>query len=168
MNALPAACDVTNAPPCIPSADGSLAGIDGGVAASDPTTGTPYYNAAAPPIQLSPYGTTWGANGGWDDWGPRIGIAWRIDPKTTLRGGYGIVYDTTMGMEQDWKGNSGNWPGAGSVVSSIAMNQTGSPLATVESTFGQVGTVLPAADPWSLGNWYMDPHIQDPRSSSTT
>ena len=102
-----------------------------------------------------------GSQEGWDDWGPRIGIAWRIDPKTTLRGGYGIVYDTTMGMEQDWKGNSGNWPGAGSVVSSIAMNQTGSPLATVESTFGQVGTVLPAADPWSLGNWYMDPHIQD-------
>jgi hypothetical protein len=164
MNALPAACNVTNAAPCIPSANGSLAEIDGGVAASDPTTGKPYYNAAAPPIQLSPYGTTWGAKGGWEDWGPRIGIAWRIDPKTTLRGGYGIVYDTTMGMEQDWKGNSGNWPGAGSVVSSIAMNQTGSPLATVESTFGQVGTVLPAADPWSLGNWYMDPHIQDPRS----
>ena len=164
MNALPGACSVTKAAPCIPSADGSLAGIDGGVAAIDPTTGLPYYNAAAPPIQLSPYGSTWGAKGGWGNWGPRIGIAWRVDPKTTVRGGYGIVYDTTMGMEQDWKGNSGNWPGSGSVVSSIAMNQTGSPLANVESTFGQVGAVLPAADPWSLGNWYMDPHIQDPRS----
>jgi hypothetical protein len=164
MKALPAACNVTKAAPCIPSANGSLAGIDGGVAPIDPTTGKPYYDAAAPPIQLSPYGNTWGAKGGWGNWGPRIGIAWRIDPKTTLRGGYGIVYDTTMGMEQDWKGNSGNWPGGGSVVSSIAMNQTGSPLATVESTFGQVGTVLPAADPWSLGNWFMDPHILDPRS----
>jgi hypothetical protein len=133
MNALPAACNVTKAAPCIPSADGSLAGIDGGVAPIDPTTGLPYYNAAAPPIQLSPYGSTWGAKGGWGNWGPRLGIAWRVDPKTTLRGGYGIVYDTTMGMEQDWKGNSGNWPGGGSVVSSIAMNQRAAGVRSVES-----------------------------------
>jgi hypothetical protein len=68
MNALPAACNVTKAAPCIPSADGSLAGIDGGVAPIDPATGLPYYNAASPPIQLSPYGSTWGAKGGWGNW----------------------------------------------------------------------------------------------------
>ncbi len=164
MNSLPGACAVTKAAPCIPSATGALSGIDGGVAPIDPTTGATYYDPAAPPIQLSPYGTAWGAEDNWENWGPRIGIAWRLNAKTTVRGGYGFVYDDTMGMEQDWKGNAGNWPSQSAVVSSIAMNQTGSPLATIESTFGQVGSVLPSADPWSLGNWYMDPHIRDPRS----
>ena len=163
MTALPSACTVTNKAPCIPSADGTLAGIDGGVAAVDPDTGLPWYNAAAPPIQLSPYGTTWGAKGGWDV-GPRLGIAWRVNPKTTVHAGFGIVFDTTEGMEQDWKGNSNNWPGPSNGVSSISMNQTGAPLTPIQSTFGRIGSILPSADPWGLGNWYMDPHIQDPRS----
>jgi outer membrane receptor protein involved in Fe transport len=162
LTALPAACNVKKTSPCIPSADGSLASIDGGVAASDPTTGIPYYNAADPPIQLSPYGVTFGAKGGWDI-GPRVGIAWRVNPKTTVRGGYGFVYDPTVVIDQAWSNGLDQWPYGGG-GGSIAMNQTGSPLTTIESTFGQVNSVLPTSDPWSLGSWYLDPHDQDPRS----
>ena len=163
MKTLPAPCAVTNVQPCIPSADGSLAGIDGGVAAIDPDTGSPWYNPGAPPIQLSPYGTAWGATGGWD-MGPRVGIAWRIDSKTTIRGGYGFVFDANQGIEQDWKANEGQWPANGAVGGSIAINQTGAPLTPIQSTISAVAKVLPAADPWGLGSWYTDPHIQDPRS----
>jgi hypothetical protein len=163
MKALPASCAVAGEQPCIPSADGSLAGIDGGVAAINPDTGLPWYNASAPPIQLSPYGTAWGATGRYDI-GPRLGIAWRIDPKTTIRGGYGFVFDANQGIEQDWKANEGQWPANGAVGGAIALNQTGAPLTPIQATVSTVAKVLPAADPWNLGSWYTDPHIQDPRS----
>jgi hypothetical protein len=163
MKTLPQSCAVAGVQPCIPSADGSLAGIDGGMAAINPDTGLPWYSAATPPLRLSPYGTAWGATGGWD-WGPRVGIAWRLDSKTTIRGGYGLVFDANQGIEQDWKANEGQWPANGAVGGSIAMNQTGAPLTPIGSTLGTVAKILPAADPWGLGSWYTDPHIQDPRS----
>jgi hypothetical protein len=163
MNALPGSCATVGQQPCIPSADGKLTDIDGGVAAVNPDTGLPWYNAGAPPIQLSPYGTAWGATGGWDI-GPRIGMAWRMNAKTTIRGGFGYVFDANQGIEQDWKANEGQWPANGAVGGSIALNQTGAPLTTIQSTLTTVAKILPAADPWNLGSWYTDPHIQDPRS----
>ena len=163
MAALPGSCATVGQQPCIPSVDGSLAGIDGGVAAVDPDTGLPWYNASAPPIQLSPYGAAWGATGGWD-FGPRVGVAWRMNQKTTVRGGFGYAYDANQGIEQDWKANEGQWPANGAVGGSIAINQTGAPLTSIQSTLTTVAKILPAADPWGLGSWYTDPHIQDPRS----
>ena len=163
MNQLPASCATAGQQPCIPSADGSLAGIDGGAADIDPDTGLPWYNSATPPIQLSPYGTAWGATGGYDI-GPRIGIAWRMNSKTTVRGGWGFAYDANQGIEQDWKANEGQWPANGAVGGSIALNQTGAPLTSIQSTLATVAKILPVVDPWSLGSWYTDPHIQDPRS----
>ncbi|MGB0051938.1 MAG: hypothetical protein WBQ02_06840, partial [Terracidiphilus sp.] len=169
MNALPGACAVVGQQPCIPSANGTLAGIDGGVAAVDPDTGLPWYNAADPPIQLSPYGTAWGADGGWD-YGPRLGVAWRFNSKTTIRGGAGFAYDATQGIDQDWKANAGQWPANGSVGGGFAMNTTVSTVAanggpqSYTTTLSTVQKVLPASDPWSLNSWYTDPHIQDPRS----
>jgi Carboxypeptidase regulatory-like domain/TonB dependent receptor len=163
MSALPGPCATVGQQPCIPSADGTLAGIDGGAAAVDPDTGLPWYNAAAPPIQLSPYGTAWGATGGWDI-GPRVGLAWRMNQKTTIRGGFGYTFDANQGIEQDWKANEGQWPANGAVGGSISINATGAPLSTIQSTLTTVAKILPAADPWGLGSWYTDPHIQDPRS----
>lgn len=163
MKSLPQSCTIVGQQPCIPSTDGTLAGIDGGVASVNPDTGQPWYSASAPPIQLSPYGTAWGATGGWDV-GPRVGIAWRLNAKTTVRGGYGLVFDANQGIEQDWKANEGQWPANGAVGGSIAMNQTGAALTSIQSTLATVAKILPAADPWSLGSWYTDPHIQDPRS----
>ena len=169
MNALPGACAVVGQQPCIPSASGTLAGIDGGVAAVDPNTGLPWYNAVNPPIQLSPYGTAWGADGGWD-YGPRLGVAWRFNSKMTIRGGAGYAYDATQGIDQDWKANVGNWPANTSVTNAIGMNTTASTVATnggpqsYTTALSTTQKILPGSDPWSLGNWFTDPHIQDPRS----
>jgi hypothetical protein len=163
MSALPGSCASVGQQPCIPSVNGTLAGIDGGAAAINPDTGLPWYNAAAPPIQLSPYGTAWGATGGWD-FGPRAGIAWRMNQMTTIRGGFGYTYDANQGIEQDWKANEGQWPANGAVGGSISINATGAPLTSITSTLTTVAKILPAADPWGLGSWYTDPNIQDPRS----
>ncbi|GGA67255.1 hypothetical protein GCM10011507_18480 [Edaphobacter acidisoli] len=146
LDALPPACSQTNAAPCIPG-NGSLSSIANGNK-----------------IMLSPYGRAWGPAPRWQDWGPRIGLAYQVNDKMVLRGGYGIVYDPLMGFEQDWKGFAGSWPATGSVTASVAINQLGSSPTPVQNTFSTVGIALPGSDPWSTVTWFMDPKIRDPRS----
>jgi len=147
LDQLPPSCDQVAKSPCIP-ADGTLASIPDGNN-----------------IQLSPYGKSWGPASDWSDWGPRLGVAWKIQEKTVLRAGYSIVYDPLSGFEQDWKGIAGSWPTTGSVFALTALNQLGQPLTTVEETLGQPGKLaLPGPSPWTQTGWFFDPHIKDPRS----
>ncbi len=90
LNQLPPACSQAGKSPCIPGA-GTLQSIPNG-----------------DKIMLSPYGRAWGPAPNWSDWGPRVGVAWRVRGNTVVRAGYGVVYDALMGMEQDWKGISGD------------------------------------------------------------
>jgi hypothetical protein len=147
LNRLPPACSQAGKAPCIPGA-GTLQSIPNG-----------------DKIILSPYGRAWGPAPNWSDWGPRVGVAWRVTRNTVVRAGYGVVYDALMGMEQDWKGISGSWPATGSVFSLTPINQLGKPLTPIEQTFGQVGAAaLPGPSPWSQSNWFFDPNRKDPRS----
>ncbi len=147
LNQLPPACSQAGKSPCIPGA-GTLQSIPNG-----------------DKIMLSPYGRAWGPAPNWSDWGPRVGVAWRVRGNTVVRAGYGVVYDALMGMEQDWKGISGSWPATGSVFSLTPINQLGQPLTPIEQTFGQVGVAaLPGPSPWSQSNWFFDPNRKDPRS----
>ena len=143
LDQMPSACGATGPVPCIP---GGLESV-------------PFNNE----IKLSPYGRAWSASY-WTDFGPRIGAAWRPDPRMVVRGGYGIVYDDLTGMEQDWKGIAGSWPTVGSVSASVALNQLGQPLSPIESNFATSGIALPAASPWGQSNWFFDPHHRDSRS----
>lgn len=143
LDQMPSQCGAQGPTPCIP---GGLQSV-------------PFSNE----IKLSPYGRAWNASY-WTDFGPRVGVAWRLDPRMVVRGGYGLVYDDLTGMEQDWKGISGTWPAVGSVSGSVALNQLGQPLSTTEQNFATVGVALPSANPWSATNWYFDPHHRDGRS----
>jgi hypothetical protein len=113
---------------------------------------------------LSPYGKAWGPAPDWGDWGPRLGIAWRVTGTTVVRAGYGIVYDPLSGIEQDWKGIAGSWPGSASVSAFRSFNQLGQPLTPIEQSFGQVGYALPDPTPWDRFAFYFDPDRKDPRS----
>lgn len=47
-----------------------------------------------------PYGTNLNVKNSWDQFAPRLGIAYQIDPKTVVRAGYGRVFG------QGWSGDS--------------------------------------------------------------
>jgi hypothetical protein len=146
LSQLPPPCSQTGKAPCIPGS-GTLGSIPNG-----------------DKVMLSPYGRAWGPAPNWTDWGPRLGIAWRVRGKTVVRAGYGVIYDALMGMEQDWKGISGSWPATGSVFALTPVNQLGQPLTPIEQTFGQTSAALPGPTPWSQSNWFFDPSRKDPRS----
>lgn len=143
LDRMPGPCGSTGPTPCIP---GGLASV-------------PNSNE----IKLSPYGRAW-SPAYWTDFGPRVGAAWRPDAKMVIRGGYGIVYDDLMGIEQDWKGIAGSWPDVGSVSASVALNGLGQPLSPIEKNIATTGVALPAATPWGQSNWFFDPHHRDSRS----
>jgi hypothetical protein len=145
LNQMPGLCSTVGKAPCLPA----------------PLSQIPYGDH----IKLSPYGTAYGPKPEWDEWGPRLGIAWRVNPSTVVRGGYGIVYDPLTGLDQDWMGIVGGWPAAGGGGAFLSWNQTlGQPLTTLEQTFGRVGVALPDANPWNQSNDYIDPYRKDARS----
>jgi hypothetical protein len=76
---MPALCSQTQQAPCIP--DKFLTDPH---ASSLVVAGKKFF--APPPIK--------------DNWGPRLGIAWQIHPKTVLRTGYGLYWDSITARSQ--------------------------------------------------------------------
>jgi len=66
--------------------------------------------------------------GNWNNFGPRIGFAYRVHDKTVVRGGYGVYYGELIGAYQD---NFG--PGNQDVLSasSLRLNNT-TPIPTIQ------------------------------------
>jgi hypothetical protein len=70
----------------------------------------------------------------WTDIGPRVGFAYQLDPKTVLRGGWGLVY--SYGLEAgNASGSSANTPYIASLDGYSPTNyfQTGSPFSNVNN-----------------------------------
>jgi Carboxypeptidase regulatory-like domain/TonB dependent receptor len=134
----PASCDVTHAAPCIPD-------------------NVPYSEH----IIVDP-NPIHGPNPVWNNLGPRFGIAWSATPRTVVRAGYGLVFDTLTGLSQTFSNSMNSWPASGS--SSPSFNATGSTLTTVDTAQGSISSALPGASPWGNGTWYYDANHKDAHS----
>ena len=136
---VPPACSKTGGAPCIPTPDGSL----------------PANVIHAPNDTIM--------KGSPNMWGPRIGLAYRLFPKTALRASGGVFFDSWAGVYQSARGIGGNWPMVATTMYGNLNNPTpSSPYPNVKMNAEWLGaTNLPPALPWQMNWWYMDPAWQN-------
>jgi hypothetical protein len=101
----------------------------------------------------------------YDNFQPRIGIAYSLNDKTVVRGSFGMFNDLWAGVMQTVQGIGGDWPSIAQILSP-ALN-TSNQAATVNwqdplAGLGSAG--LPAATPFGQVEWYRDPKAKDPYS----
>jgi len=135
---VPPACNTTGgAPPCIPTADGSL-----------PAN-----------VVLSPYGNRFWANS-YDNIQPRVGVAYRLGDKTVLRGAYGRFFDNWAAVLQMAQNQQGTWPRADQFI--LAFNNVNAPPTIFAENPLQGANTTPLPTPFEQNNWFVDPKIKNP------
>ena len=92
-----------------------------------------------------------------DNWGPRVGLAWQFSPRTVVRSGYSLMWDSMVSRSQygQHQFETWGWPQF-SGIDTGEFNREGQPVQTVE-TIGSLPFGLPAAQPWNSSGWFNDP-----------
>jgi hypothetical protein len=132
----PVCSTVQNQPPCLPK----------------PLDQIPYdeyirvtgeYNSVLPPIK--------------DNFGPRVGLAWQINPKTVLRTGYALMWDSMVSRSQygQHQFETWGWPQTSGFDTGV-INTIGGAIQPVES-FSSLSIGAPRAEPWNSTGYFNAP-----------
>jgi hypothetical protein len=92
-----------------------------------------------------------------DNWGPRVGLAWQINPETIMRTGYSLMWDSMVSRSQygQHQFETWGWPQV-SGFDTGTINATGSPIQRIEDL--QQLPLLPRDQPWNAtGAYFNDP-----------
>ena len=150
LNALPPNCSATQGAPCIPT------GIY--TASSTPAPG------GLPPFAYVDPGSSHRVmKNSLHDWAGRLGLAYRLNDKTALRGSYGRFYDTWGPMIQLSQNFGGNWPAVNTIQNnglntSVPTASAGDPLQ-----LGSGGAIVyPINDFSQVSQWMVDPNFRTP------
>ena len=101
------------------------------------------------------------------NFGPRFGLAYRLDRKTAIRSSFGIFYDNWAAVTQTAQNFGGSWPDTGSQNAPSLNLPAGAQLTPVvkgQDPFASGGSALPAATPFSQAQYFMDPYARNPYS----
>ena len=140
-------------PPCNPAA-GVYAPC---IPSSDPATNA--ILAAHVTVAANP---NLGPDPSYADYGPRLGFAYKLDPSTVIRGGYGIIFDTLQGSVQTIDDRIYSWPYNFNLDPDF--NVIGEPINTMPQIIPTLSSAkaLPASStPFQQFGWYWDPHMKD-------
>lgn len=141
LQRVPPSCRERGRAPCIPTADGSL----------------PEHVVVDPRGKIY-HDTT-------DNWGPRVGLAYRLTQNTAIRASGGIFYDNWASVTQTAQNFEGGWP---DVAQQLANNMNvpvpGSPTPTRTGQNPFPEGLFPGPTPFNQVLWYMDPHFKNPYS----
>ncbi len=77
-----------------------------------------------------------------NNWGPRFGFAYKINPKTVFRGAYGVLYGVSVMQAAGVSGSSGTEGFRGSTSFTASVDGGGVPFATMSNPF-PLGLNLP-------------------------
>jgi len=148
LNALPPDCSATQGAPCIPT------GIY--TASSTPAPGgLPAHTVVSPTLRV--------INNSLANWAVRLGLAYRLNDKTVVRGGYGRQYDEWATIIQLSQNFGGNWP----AVNTIDLTGLNTNIPTASETdplqLGSGGAIVyPINDFSHVSQWMVDPNFRTP------
>lgn len=110
----------------------------------------------------------------YNNWGPRLGLAWQVTPVTVVRAGYGIYWDNLSARTQSAQNDLEQigWPyttGFSGTANRLLADGTppggsGNPVTEINSVAGNFTTPLPAPSPWTSSGWADQPDLQNPYS----
>jgi hypothetical protein len=135
LDQLPGICS-GQAPPCLPSALSSIP-------ANAFITVTGERDAILKPIA--------------DNWGPRVGLAWQINPRSVVRSGYALLWDSMVSRSQygQHQYESWGWPQFSGIDTAV-INTEGGRIQRIEE-FRTLPFLAPRAAPWNSEGFYNDP-----------
>ncbi len=93
-----------------------------------------------------------------DNWGPRAGVAWQLNPRTVLRSGYALMWDSMVSRSQygQHQYESWGWPQF-SGIDTGTMNTESGAIQRLEN-IGSLPFLAPRAAPWNSAGFYNDPN----------
>jgi hypothetical protein len=101
------------------------------------------------------------------NFGPRLGLAYKVNSTTAVRAGFGVYYDNWAAVTQTSQNYEGTWPDIGQqLANNLNAPVAGAPTPVVNgrNPFATGGGAFPAATPFDQVQWYMDPYAKNPYS----
>ena len=101
------------------------------------------------------------------NFGPRLGLAYRLTSTTALRAGFGIFYDNWAAVTQTSQNYEGAWPDIGQqLANNLNVPVPGEPTPTVigQDPFASGSWRFPAPTPFEQVQWFYDPYGKNPYS----
>lgn len=99
----------------------------------------------------------------YDNFQPRVGVAYRINDKTVFRAGYGRFFDNWAAVIGFAENFTESWPNIAYLASSNLNNPYFTGFAQDPLNLGN-GPLLPAPTPFGQGDGFLDPKLKNPYS----
>ena len=92
-----------------------------------------------------------------DNWGPRAGVAWQLNPRTVLRSGYALLWDSMVSRSQygQHQYETWGWPQFSGIDTGTINTESG-PIQRIEDV-QTLPFAAPRPAPWNSTGFFNDP-----------